>query len=227
MLFNFKKENIDTYLFELSKSLKRKIGRDKKIEIIIVGGGSILINYDFRSGSNDIDAFYEYDITKEAINEVADKYNLPNDWLNNDFIKTKSYSPKIVQYSLFYKTFSNILEVRTISKEYLLAMKLMSFRQYKNDLSDIVSIINEERKRNNFIDFKKINQAVINLYDDWSKFPTGAKEFIEKVLLIDDLNPYLAEIQKLESNNKKTVIEKIENKANKDEIYNSLDKIIK
>ena len=29
---------------------------------------------------------------KDAIRVVADKYDLPYDWLNSDFMKTKSYS---------------------------------------------------------------------------------------------------------------------------------------
>ena len=41
--------------------------------------------------------------------------------------------PEIPKY---YKTFSNVLQVRTISAEYLIVMKLMAGRQYKNDLSN-------------------------------------------------------------------------------------------
>ena len=62
-------------------------------------------------------------------------------WINTDFMKTTSYTPNLVQYSRYYKTFSNILQIRTISAEYLVAMKLMSYREYKNDKSDIVGVL--------------------------------------------------------------------------------------
>lgn len=42
-----------------------------------------------------------------------------------------------------YKTFANILQIRTVSAEYLVAMKLMAGHQYKNDLSDIVGVLIE------------------------------------------------------------------------------------
>ena len=32
---------------------------------------------------------------KNAINRVGDKYDLPNGWLNTDFICTGSYSPSL------------------------------------------------------------------------------------------------------------------------------------
>lgn len=62
-------------------------------------------------------------LMKEAINHIGDVFGLPNGWLNTDFMKTKSYSPKLIGCSQYYKTFSNILTVRTIASEYLVAMK--------------------------------------------------------------------------------------------------------
>ena len=44
---------------------------------------------------------------------------------------TLSYSPKLEQYSVYYKSFYGVLNVRTISAEYLIAMKLCSGRKYK------------------------------------------------------------------------------------------------
>ena len=65
---------------------------------------------------------------------TKDTLDLPNGWINSEFVWTESYSQKLEAYSVYYKTFSNILTVRTISAEYLVAMKLMSGRFYKNDL---------------------------------------------------------------------------------------------
>lgn len=52
----FKKNMVDTYLKELAKEFKRLTGRKTSAEIIIVGGGSVLLNYDFRMNSVEVDA---------------------------------------------------------------------------------------------------------------------------------------------------------------------------
>lgn len=77
------------------------------------------------------------------MNAVGDRLDLPNGWLNADFKNTNSYSPKLVQFSKYYRTYSNVLNIRAISAEYLVAMKLMSGRRYKKDLSDIIGILSE------------------------------------------------------------------------------------
>ena len=61
---------------------------------------------------------------KDTINYVGDKNDLPNGWLNTDFMNTDSYSPKIIQYSQYYRTYSNVVSLRTVTAEYLVAMKL-------------------------------------------------------------------------------------------------------
>ena len=38
--------------------------------------------------------------------------------------KTDSYSPKLIEFSCYYRTFANVVTVRTIEAEYLIAMKL-------------------------------------------------------------------------------------------------------
>lgn len=53
----FTRENIDKYFNELAKAYKKAGGRTK-IEIVIVGGVSVLINYDFRISSMDVDVDY-------------------------------------------------------------------------------------------------------------------------------------------------------------------------
>ncbi|MDR1538025.1 MAG: hypothetical protein LBU32_08510 [Clostridiales bacterium] len=87
----------------------------------------------FREMTYDMDAIIvESTAMKEAINRVGDKFGLPNGWLNTDFKRITSYSDKLFEVSVYYKTFSNIVTVRTIAAEYLIAMKLMSGRRYKN-----------------------------------------------------------------------------------------------
>lgn len=184
----FTKENLDACLRELAKEFSRLNGRKMPAELILVGGASVLANYGFRNTTYDVDAIIRASSAMEdAIRRVGDTLHLPNGWLNSDFTRTKSYSPRLAQYSVYYKTFSRVLEVRTISGEYLVAMKLMSCRQYKNDISDIAGILWEQQKRGKPISFEDIDRAVCNLYDSWESFPTEAKPLIRKILKSDCL----------------------------------------
>ena len=174
------KSNLDNYLNELSKAYKKLAGRNTPVEIILIGGAAILENYGFRDMTTDVDAVYTASSAlKEAINQVGDKYGLPNGWLNDDFKETASYSKELFRYSVPYKTFNQVLSVRTVTSEYLIAMKLRSARQYKNDLSDIVGILNEHQKRGEAITFEKVDTAVQNLYGGWEDFEEAAIRFIK------------------------------------------------
>ena len=157
----FTKDNIDSLLFQLAKEYKRVSGRNMPAEIVIVGGAAIVSQYGFRASTTDIDALIiASSAMKLAINAIGDKNGLPNGWINQDFKKTSSYSPKIIEYSKHYKTFANILDVRVLPSEYNVAMKLASLREYKYDLSDVVGIIYTDS-----IPREKIEAAVKNLYE--------------------------------------------------------------
>lgn len=183
----FTKANLEYYLKELAKEYKKR-GRGAPAEMILVGGASVLINYEFRMASYDIDADYDApSIMKESINAVGDRLGLPNGWVNADFKKTASYSPKIVQYSEYYKTFSNVLRIRTVKAEYLVAMKLVSGRQYKKDLSDIAGIVLEQQKAGRPLNYEIIDRAVCNLYGGWQDVSGYAKEVLDRVLASDNL----------------------------------------
>ena len=162
----FTKENMDSYFSELGKELKKEFGRLAHFEIIIVGGGAILLNYEFRDTTQDVDFFAtNRDLLKAASNRVGDKFGLPTGWLNSDFVRTKSYSAQIIGHSKYYRTFSNVLAVRTVQGAYLVAMKLASLRPYKNDLSDIVGIVQAERKRAEKFTVREIADAYLELYN--------------------------------------------------------------
>lgn len=179
----FTKENLDTYLKELAKEYRRLNGKSVPAEIILIGGAAILANYGFREMTTDIDAVIQAPSTmKDAINHVGDKFGLPNGWLNADFMRTGSFSPKISEVSVYYKTFSNVLEIRMVSAEYLIAMKLRSGRKYKNDLSDIIGILAEHEKIGKPIDEEMIERAVKKLYGGWNEIPADARQFMEDAI---------------------------------------------
>ena len=176
----FTKENLDACLKELGKEYRSRSGTAMPAEVILIGGASILVNYGFRDVTYDVDAvIMASSAMKEAVNRVSDKLGLPNGWLNMDFKRTASYSDKLAEVSVYYKTFSNVLTIRTITAEYLIAMKLKSGRQYKYDLSDIVGILWEHDKTGKPISREAVDEAVTVLYGGWEAIPPISNELIQ------------------------------------------------
>lgn len=203
----FTKETLDTYLRELAKEY-RKRSHGVHAELILIGGASILVNYGFREMTYDVDAIYAVSsVMKEAANAVSDKLGLPNGWLNTDFMKTSSYTPHLIEHSTYYKTYSNVLEVRTVRAEYLLAMKLVSGRRYKKDLSDIVGILYEQSRAGNPLSYEQIDKAVLDLYGSWTKVNNYAKNTLTKALEHPDLESLFIEQCEDEDNAKTTLLE--------------------
>lgn len=203
----FTRENLDTYLKELAKEFRKLNGTAMPAEIVLIGGAAILAQYGFREMTYDIDAvILASSSMKEAVNHVGDKFGLPNGWLNMDFKKTRSYSEKLSEVSVYYKTFSNILNVRTIAAEYLIAMKLMSGRQYKNDLSDVAGILWEHQKRGNPITREAIDNAVAVLYRDGVELPEVSKQFIHDTYIDGDFKSVYKNIRENEKHSKEILL---------------------
>lgn len=178
----FSSENLDIYLQELAKEYKKIVGKTTPAEVILVGGASILARYGFRESTSDVDAYVRgTSAMKEASNKVGDRYHLANGWFNSDFVQTKSFSPKLEQYSQYYKTYSNVVEFRTVTGEYLIAMKLMSGRPHKSDLSDIVGILISHIKEEKPISYSSIEKAIKNLYGNIENLPKESIVFLKGI----------------------------------------------
>lgn len=204
----FTKENLDICLKELAKEFRKRNGSKMPAEIILIGGASVLIDYGFREMTYDMDAIIQSSgAMRDAITLVGDKLGLPYGWLNTDFMKTASYTPKLARYSKYYKTFSNILQIRTISAEYLVAMKLMAGRQYKNDLSDVVGILIEQEDRGEPLTFEIIKKAVEDLYESYDAVPENSQRFIEAIYEKDDLKEFYRQCREMELENKDILVE--------------------
>lgn len=204
----FTKDNLDRYLKELAKEFRRLNGKTTPAEIVLIGGAAILANYGFREMTYDIDAVIRASSAmREAINHVGDALGLPNGWLNADFMKTSSYTPKLIEHSVYYKTYSNVLTIRSVAAEYLIAMKLMSGRRYKNDLSDVIGILREHEKKNEPIGFESIDRAMRELYGGWERAPKDSKSFIEDVIEYADYEKLYQEYRKEEKSSKEVLLE--------------------
>ena len=204
----FTKENLDYYLKELAKEFRKRNGKNTSAEIVLVGGAAILANYGFREMTYDIDAVITASSAlKEAVNTVGDRLGLPNGWLNTDFKNTSSYSPKLSQYSKYYRTYSNVLNIRTISSEYLVAMKLMSGRRYKKDLSDIIGILSEQERMGEPLSYQKIDCAVRNLYAGWEHISEYAIQVLKAALDSENLKELFMEQEHEEALSKQAVLQ--------------------
>lgn len=204
----FTKENLDGYLKELAKAFRKRNGTSMPAEIILVGGAAILVNYGFRAMTTDVDAIiHAASSMKDAINEVGNRHDLPAGWLNTEFTQTGSFSPKLVEHSVYYRTFSNVLQIRTVSAEYLIAMKLRSGRQYKNDLSDVLGILAEHEARGEPIQLEQIETAVVHLYGSWDAIPVESKTFISDAFSRGNFQQTYAAIRQAEQEAKTMLLD--------------------
>lgn len=181
------KENLNLFLSELAKAFRKLNGTKMPAEIVLIGGASALANYGFRAATYDIDAIiFASSAMKDAIRQVSDKLELQSDWLNTDFMQTDSYTPKLVEVSQYYRTFSNILTVRTVNAEYLVAMKMRAARQYKHDLSDIVGIIGAQKQMGQPLTLDEVTNAYTALYGDINMVDKAVMELTRQALAADD-----------------------------------------
>jgi len=204
----FTKENLDSYLKELGKEFRKLNGTKMPAEIILIGGAAILANYGFREMTYDIDAIIlASSVMKDAVNHVGDKLGLPNGWLNTDFTNTSSFSDKLSEVSVYYKTFSNVITVRTVLAEYLVAMKLMSGRQYKNDLSDVAGILWEHQKINKPISKEAIITAIAILYGEKAELLPVPQKMIDDAFINGDFERVFNEIRESEKQAKDILLD--------------------
>ena len=225
----FTRDNLDSCLKELAKEFRKINGSRIPAEIILIGGASVLINYGFREMTYDMDAIIQASSSmKDAINHVGDRLGLPNGWLNADFMHTGSYSPKLMEYSVKYRQFSNVLEVRTVSAEYLVAMKLCSGRKYKKDLSDIIGILYEHEKRGVPLTMEDIDRAICNLYGSWDRIPADSVAFIQNIMKNGDLEKVYQAVRDEEKRSKELLVQfeadypEVTNTENADTILEAL-----
>lgn len=175
------------------QSLEKKylsLGGKEKIELVVVGGGSIVFNYSFRKSTTDIDALYKTNnFLEKAIKEVAEKENLPLDWLNDEFTITDSFTEKLIAISTNTITTKNdVFKISFVKDEYLIAMKIKSRRATHGDIRDARSLIAEIRYFGREITFEEIEVAYEYLYNEKIEdgyYLKGIKEYLE--MPIDDL----------------------------------------
>lgn len=130
------KDDILKYLEELNQKMKEEEIRG---QIALFGGTVMCLVYNARPSTRDIDAVFEPKQKMYKIAEdIANKYGLDSDWLN-DSVKgfVSSHNDTKV-----YKNYSH-LTVYVPSPEYMLAMKCMAARiGDTQDVDDIKFLLN-------------------------------------------------------------------------------------
>ncbi len=129
------KEDIIEYLEELNRRLAQ---HDIHGELLLAGGAALSLVYNARNATQDIDAVFKpSNEIRKVILDIAEEYDLENDWLNDGvkgFIDTDKMGVQL------FKEYSN-LKVNVIDTQGLLAMKLTSARDNEKDLSDSIVLM--------------------------------------------------------------------------------------
>lgn len=209
------RENAFDIIKQFAKKYRKELGKTPG-EIIIVGGGSIMLNYKFRDATQDFDVILNtVSGVDDVIKKFADENGLPRDWMNSDFVRTASYSKMLSEVSKHFYTLNNgTLEIRTVSGVYLIAMKIRAHRDFRNDISDVVGIIIEEMEVGNIITFDDIQKAYERLYNE--KISEELMERIQQVcdMNMDELKAYYEKQNKSEQEIGQKIISYIDEGAN-------------
>ncbi|MEA3416805.1 MAG: hypothetical protein U9R02_11735 [Thermodesulfobacteriota bacterium] len=129
------RDEILKYLHALNEKLQR---RNVKGEICLYGGAVMCLVYDARPSTKDVDAIFQPSkIIREVAKEIANEYELVNDWLNDGVKGFLVEHPKKVFLNLSH------LVVMVADPEYMLAMKSLSARIDGTDSKDIEFLINK------------------------------------------------------------------------------------
>jgi len=108
-------------------------------EVAIFGGAAIVLGFDFRRATQDVDSLVTsgHGQVMQAAQEVGEELQLPPNWLNE---QATIYLSKHRDFSLFkmYPSEGQFgLRVLLAKPEYVLAMKLLAFSLYAADVDDI------------------------------------------------------------------------------------------
>ena len=175
------KTEIDNLFFTLNKALRKKLRKQPqgfKADLYVVGGACIVAFLQGREGTTDIDAMWRIgDTMRDCINSVGDDFRLGHTWCNCDFKRTKSYTDAIIYNSWIYREYDRLI-VRMVNLDLLLAMKIVAFRDRKNDVFDCNAIIRYLQSQNITVNVNIISSWVVKYYGSLDVLSQGAKKYM-------------------------------------------------
>lgn len=154
--------------------------RERRVagEIAVFGGAAIVLGFDFRTATEDVDAVINqgHGQVIKAQEEVGAEMGLPPNWLNE---QGTTYLSKHHDFNLF-RTYPSEgrfgLRVLLAAPQYVLAMKVLSLRGFGHDVNDVVQLA----KRLGYTTTERLVQLVGHYYPDEQVPP-------EKIMRIHDI----------------------------------------
>ena len=115
---------------ELTTALLRlgelALARGESIDLVVVGGVAMMLGFDARESTKDVDALIVAPLAatvRDLVDRVAQELSWPSDWLNDGakgFVGIPSPGPRLLD--------GPGIMIRTVSIEQLLALKLCAWR---------------------------------------------------------------------------------------------------
>ncbi len=138
------RENMVTYLNAFATIMKQTYG-NISFDMLIVGGSAIALKNGYRNNTMDIDSDIRCTVkVSDAIKQVAMIYGIYEDWLNQDFMYTESYSRRLTENAIYYTTLQGVVNVYLVNDLDQLCMKATAYRQ--KDLRDIRYLITSVKR---------------------------------------------------------------------------------
>lgn len=144
-----------------------------KGEVGIVGGAAMLLGFNAREATRDVDAVFEpASALRAAALRVADAQGLPADWLND---AAKGYMPADTQPRTLLLELPN-LSVWTPPPQYLLAMKAIAARFDSQDAADLRTLVRH-------LGLQRVEDVleVVERYYPRNQIPARTQFFLEEL----------------------------------------------
>ncbi len=147
--------------------------RSLKADITVVGGAALVLAFDARPATRDVDAIFERknEVFKAAA-QVARELSLPDGWLNNDVKKFFGRPDRRASQVLDLPG----LRVLVAAPEYLLAMKILADR-HDRDRDDVRFLI----RRLNLATLEEVERIFAEVYP-YDPIPEATRQHIEDIL---------------------------------------------
>jgi hypothetical protein len=146
----FNRRTLEQALLELGH---RAHAEGKTIEIAIYGGSALLLTYDWRVATRDVDAVFEADrqTIRRLAREIAEEHDWDSNWLNDGVKGFLSAADKDPESKRLFRTYPSEdepgLRVMLPRPEYLFAMKCRAMRiagiEESVDIDDIRHLAGE------------------------------------------------------------------------------------
>lgn len=161
-------------IIQAFRALDEELGRaGVKGEVGVVGGAAMVLAFNARESTRDVDAvFLPSNTIREAAERVAARLHLPRDWLNDG---AKSFMPADTQPRSVLLDLPH-LSVWLPPPAYLLAMKAIAARYDSNDANDLRTLIRH-------LDLRKVEQVleVVEHYYPRNQIPPKTQFFLEEL----------------------------------------------